>query len=98
MMKEKTSIASYEEHRLFIINKMAVEDPAYQPEIIARHYTKLAIIALELLRLCEARQHGTISCGIDELIDYLSRHIRRAHLEDFAIPLVWDAERTSPEI
>lgn len=67
--------------------------PHLQAEAIAEHYTKLAMIAMDLRHLTNMRRHADHdNTEIDWAINNITDGIKRQHLEDFGIPLEWEEE------
>lgn len=97
-MNKETSASAirYEQQRAEIVRRMAIHGgERTQAEMIARHYTALATVALELLRLCEMRKRVGSSPESNQIIDYLVDTIKKTHWDDFGIPLEWKETNNS---
>ena len=62
--------------------------PAYQAEVIAKHYLAYATMAKQLHLVVEMYQRnpGPI---LESAINFLVERIKQGHLADFGIPLEW---------
>lgn len=71
--------------------------PEVHAEVIAKHYVNHSQIALQLLRLCEARQSGASGEEIDMAISFALGQLKLGHLHDLGIALEWpDFNQTTP--
>jgi hypothetical protein len=69
------------------------ECPDYQAEAIAKHYTSLAIIALNLSEMLRQRRYGDNPQVLDDPIAYCVEQIKSSHRYDFGIELEWPNDR-----
>lgn len=65
------------------------DNPDLQPEIIARHYASLAITALNLLQLIEAKRYSEQPAELDKCIKLCLNQIKSAHWQDLGLELAW---------
>lgn len=88
-------VHEYEGQRAF---QMLRDCPDMQAEQIANHYTKLALLAMDLRKCVEIRRyadlHGWALDNADAMIARMVQEIKQQHWYDFGIPLEWrHAER-----
>ena len=69
-------------------------DPQAQAEAIARHYIAHAQMALQIVKLLDAKKIiGDPNPAIDEIVEFQVKQIKANHWADFGIALEWPALR-----
>jgi len=69
---------------------MLSEHELLQWETIAIHYLSYVKISQEMLKILDLRKTSGPSKEVDEILEYLAKHIKDGHLEDFGIELSWN--------
>lgn len=68
--------------------------PHLQAEAIADHYSKLAVMSMELRKLVDMRRYSGGSSEMDRCIERLTKEFVGQHREDFGIELSWSPTNT----
>jgi hypothetical protein len=83
------SSVRYEACMMESVRKRLSECSDYQAEAIAKHYTSLAIVAMNLSEMLRQRRYGDNPQVLDDPIAYCVEHIKSSHRHDFGIELEW---------
>jgi hypothetical protein len=84
----KTPAERYERHRRSLIYGSFERCPLYKAEAIARHYSGLALLALDLMEILKARRDD--GC-YGEIIDQIVQQFESAVVKDFATRAPWQS-------
>lgn len=89
-MNNQTATAiNYEKAASELARLRLLKYPSEQAETIAKHYVAHAVLALDLLKMIEARRQSDEPGNLDWAIAYSLEQIKRNHLHDFGIALEW---------